>query len=317
MKRAHLVALRTTSILITMKTLSLITLFGLTAFTVFADKSELSAAKVKPVAATPAVDPTQAIKEGVQITEVGSMRALFVFAKGSEHVETRVTEAFSNVDFRVFPSPVIVKGRIAPQELQKIGNERYADMVVFTKLTSEEKAQLGSLHRFEVEACVQVYNPMSGELMASTTMLSTDEAKKEGKLLTHADPRTAERMATNVALDAAMKETIVKSLEKAHKLFVYEAQLRGVVDHQHLLDIMNYTAKLQGVYHARQISYDKPSGVAVIEIIGAPQVEPYWRAYLNNLPKHEIIIQNGKEPVIKLNTELRKKHGIDFEKTSK
>ena len=297
-----------------MKTLSLITLtLGFTAITVFADKGDPASPKVKPVPATRPIDDTQAIKEGVQITEIGSMRALFVFAKGSEHVETRVTEAFSNVDFRVFPSPVIVKGRIAPQELQKIGNERYADMVVFTKLTSEEKAQLGSLHRFEVEASVQVYNPMSGELMASTTVLSTDEAKKEGKLLTHPDPKAAERMATNVALDAAMKETIVKSLEKAHKMFVYEAQLRGVVDHQHLLDI----AKLQGVYHARQISYDKTSGVAVLEIIGAPQVEPYWRAYLNNLPKHEVILQKGKQPVIKLNSELRKKHGIDFEKVSK
>jgi|GEM_PF-1119396 len=301
-----------------MKTLSLITLaLGFTAITACADKGDPGSPKVKPVPATRPIDDTQAIKEGVQITEIGSMRALFVFAQGSEHVETRVTEAFSNVDFRVFPSPVIVKGRIAPQELQKIGNERYADMVVFTKLTSEEKAQLGSLHRFEVEASVQVYNPMSGELMASTTVLSTDEAKKEGKLLTHADPKTAERMATNVALDAAMKETIVKSLEKAHKMFVYEAQLRGVVDHQHLLDIMNYTAKLQGVYHARQISYDKSSGVAVLEIIGAPQVEPYWRAYLDNLPKHEVILQKGKKPVIKLNSELRKKHGIDFEQSNK
>lgn len=301
-----------------MKTLPLITLvLGLAATPAFADKGDGSAsAKSKPKAA-PEKDDTQILKEGVQITEVGTMRALFVFASGAEHLETRVTEAFTDVDFRVFPSPVVVEGRIDPTELQKIGTERHADMVVFTKINSDEKPSLANLRRFEVEASVQVYNPMSGELMVSTTVLSTDEAKKQGKTMTHADEKTAQRLATNIALDAAVKATITKALEKAHKLFVYEAQLRGVLDHQHMLDILNYTAKLEGVYHARQISYDKQSGLAVLEIIGAPQVESYWRAYLDNLPKHEIILQKGKEPVIKLNPELRKKHGIDFEKLGK
>lgn len=301
-----------------MKTLPLITLvLGLATMPALADKGEAAASTRSQQPATPERDDTQILKDGVQITEVGTMRALFVFAAGAEHLETRVTEAFANVDFRVFPSPVIVEGRIEPTELQKIGTERHADMVVFTRLSSDEKPALANLHRFEVEASVQVYNPMSGELMVSTTVLSTDEARKQGKTLTHADEKTAERLATHIALDAAVKATMTKVLEKAHKLFVYEAQLRGVLDHQHLLDILNYTAKLEGVYHARQISYDKQSGLAVIEIIGAPQVENYWRAYLNNLPKHEVILQKGKEPVIKLNSELRKKHGIDFEKLGK
>lgn len=302
-----------------MKRLPLLLLTSLLAVgTAFADKGDrTSAEKTKPESqpvpnAKGKDKGSNALKEGVQITEVGSMRALFVFAKGAEHLETRVTEAFSNVDFRVFPSPVVVEGRIDPTMLQKIGNERYADMVVFTKLGVEKKPSLGSMHRFEVEAIVQICNPMSGELMVSTTVLSSEEAKKQKKILAHADPITAERLATNIALDAAVKETITKALEKAHKLFVYEARLDLVLDHQHLLDILNYTAKLEGVYHVRQISYDKQSGVAVIEIIGAPQAETYWRAYLNNLPKHEIILQKGYKPVIKLNPELRKKHGIEF-----
>lgn len=262
-------------------------------------------------------DTLKNLKQGVQITEIGNTRAVFVFAEGAEHVETRVTEAFSNVDFRVFPSPVVVEGRIQPSALHKIGNERYCDMVVFTRLTTEEKPALGSLKRFDVEASVQVYNPMSEELMVSTTVRSSEEAKKQKKMLTHADEGEARRAATNIALDAAVTETITKVLEKAHKMIVHEAQLKGVLDHQHLLDILNYTAKLEGVYNVRQISYDKQTGLAVIEIIAAPQTEPYWRAYINNLPKHEILIQKGREPRVILNPELRKKHGIDFDRPRK
>ncbi len=304
-----------------MKTLALLALAtSLASGIALADKNADEASGSKPGHRSEAraeADSLATLKQGVQLTEVGNLRAVFVFAEGAQDAESRVTEAFSNADFRVFPSPVVVADRIKPKELQKIGDERYADLVVYTTLDSVEKPQLGSLHRYEVTAAVQVYNPMSEELMASTTIRSSDEARARKVTLSHADADEALHLATNIALDAAIKQTIVKTLEKAHKLLVHEAELKGVLDHEHLLEIINYTAKLAGVYHVRQISYDKPSGLAVIEIIGAPQTESYWRAYLNNLPKHEILLQKGHEPRVIINQELRKKHGIDFDKLDK
>ena len=219
------------------------------------------------------------IKEGVQITELGCMRATFVFDESAAPFETQVTEAFSDADFRVFSKGNIIQGRVEPKALHEIGNDRYADLVVYTTVSGREKPKLGNLSLYEAECTMQVYNPMSEELLVSET------ARMEGKR--HADPVVALRSATEGAVAAATKELILKTLEKAHKILVHEAQLKGVQDHQHLLEIMEYTAKLKGVYHVRQLTYDKTTGLAVIEIIGAPQTESFWRAYLNNLPKRE------------------------------
>lgn len=242
----------------------------------------------------------KSLKEGVQITELGCMRATFVFDAKAEALETRVTEAFSNADFRVFSKGNVIEGRVEPKALHEIGNDRYADLVVYTKVSGREKPKLGALSLVEAEATVQVYNPMSEELLVSHTV------RKDGER--HIDPEVAVRSAFESAVDAAVKEVIVKTLEKAHKILVHEAQLKGVQDHQHLLEIMEYTAKLKGVYHVRQMTYDKTTGLAVIEIIGAPQTESFWRAYLNNLPKREKWILNVQHIRIQQNEALRRKN---------
>lgn len=258
-------------------------------------------AENKPAPETRAeADFLKSLKEGVQITELGCMRATFVFDAKAEPFETRVTEAFSNADFRVFSKGNIIEGRVEPKTLHEIGNDRYADLVVYTKVSGREKPKLGQLHLVEAEATVQVYNPMSEELLVSHTM------RKDGER--HIDPEVALRSAFESAVDAAVKEAIVKTLEKVHKILVHEAQLKGVQDHQHLLKIMEDTAKLKGVYHVRQMTYDKTTGLAVIEIIGAPQTESFWRAYLNNLPKREKWEINVQHIRIQQNEALRRKN---------
>ena len=256
--------------------------------------------KAKPAEPRSEADFLKSIKAGVQITELGCMRATFVFDQNAEEFETRVTEAFSDADFRVFSKGNVIDGRVEPKALHEIGNDRYADLVVYTKVSGREKPKLGKLSLYEAEATVQVYNPMSEELLVSQTV------RKQGER--HVDEEVAMRTAYEAAVDTAVKEVIVKTLEKAHKILVHEAQLKGVQDHQHLLEIMEYTAKLKGVYHVRQLTYDKTTGLAVIEIIGAPQTESFWRAYLNNLPKREKWIITVKNVRIIQNTPLRQKN---------
>jgi hypothetical protein len=242
----------------------------------------------------------KSVKAGVQITELGCMRATFVFDEKAAAFETQVTEAFSDADFRVFSKGNNIQGRIEPKALHEIGNDRYADLVIYTTISGREKPSLGRLKLFEAEATIQVYNPMSEELLVSKTVRQQGER--------HADEVVALRTATEGAISSATKEVILKTLEKAHKILVHEAQLKGVQDNQHLLEIMEYTAKLKGVYHVRQMTYDKSTGLAVIEIIGAPQTESFWRAYLNNLPKREKWIIDVKHIRIVQNEKLRQKN---------
>ncbi len=270
------------------------------------EKNSGNATIQKPVENKPApesrdeADFLKAVKAGVQVTELGCMRATFVFDENAAEFETQVTEAFSDADFRVFSKGNVVQGRVEPKALHEIGNDRYADLVVYTTIAGREKPALGKLKLFEATCTMQVCNPMSEELLVSET------ARLEGKR--HADEVEALRSATEGAVAAATKELIMKTLEKAHKILVHEAQLKGVEDHQQLLQIMEYTAKLKGVYHVRQMTYDKTTGLAVIEIIGAPQTESFWRAYLNNLPKREKWIIDVKHIRIVQNEKLRQKN---------
>ena len=72
------------------------------------EKNSGNATIQKPVENKPApesrdeADFLKAMKAGVQVTELGCMRATFVFSENAAEFETQVTEAFSDADFRVF-----------------------------------------------------------------------------------------------------------------------------------------------------------------------------------------------------------------------
>lgn len=127
---------------------------------------------------------------------------------------------------------------------------------------------------------MQIYSPASGELLVTQTSRVTGERKS--------DPVEAERSAREKAVDAATKEAITKSLEKAHKIIIYQINVSKVSDRNHLLAIKEHLAKLQGVYMVREVTYDAKKGSALIEVIGSPITQAFWRAWLEKLPKTKI-----------------------------
>jgi hypothetical protein len=54
---------------------------------------------------------------------------------------------------------------------------------------------------------------------------------------------------------------------------------------------MNYMAKMKGVYHVRQLSFDPKTHVAEIEILAEPQSESFWRAWLDRMPRTRITVK--------------------------
>lgn len=271
------------------------------------EKNSGGTATIQMAAESPAVVESRAeaaflksLKEGVQITELGCMRAVFVFDESAADFETQVTEAFSDADFRVFSKSHIIQGVAQPKALNQIGMERSADLVIYTTLASREKPMLGKLHLYEATCTMRVYSPTSEELLVSET------ARLDGQR--HVDPIKAGRSATEAAVAAATKELIQKTLEKAHKILVHEAQIKGILDHNHLLKVMEYTARLKGVYHVRQLTFTPESRMAVIEIIAAPQTESYWRAYVENFPKYEDWNLRKENFQLAPNTALRQKN---------
>lgn len=254
--------------------------FGLAALFLGLGTLPLRAEKNKPFETTPAKDSAEQIQTGVQMTELGLMRALLVLDSTSLDSEKLIAQRLSEADFRVFPSAQVVTSRLSLQDIKALGKEGKADLLVYAVASARPKKAMGEFQLFEGEATVQIFSPATGELMVTHT------ARTTGTRTT--DAVDAERGAREKALDLAVKEAIVKSLEKAHKIMVYQAILTNVRNNTDLLFFMEYIAKLQGVYHVRRVSWDPKSGDAEIEIIASPKAESFWRAQIEAMPKRQV-----------------------------
>lgn len=251
-----------------------------------------------PFKTPPPVD-REALKEGVQITELGCSRVLIVLSPDATDVDKIAKQRFSDVHFRVFPSSIQLKEEdIEPKALHKMGNDRYADLVVHVQTSSRLRNKLGSLALYEGQSTVTVYDPQSEEIKVIHTARNDGERR--------ADEFEAERSAREQSADAAVSESIAKLLEVAHKSMLYEAEFVPVKDHTHLLRIFDYIREMEGVYHVRQMTFDQKSGRAVVEIIASPQTENYWRAHLEHWPDATDQKVGKKKPVrFKANREMR------------
>lgn len=236
-----------------------------------------------PTYPDPKPDEAGKLKVGVQITEVGCMRTLLLLDKASAPMEKLITQRLTEVDFRVFPSAHQVEAHLSAADMRKYGLEDKADLVLYATVKPRLKNTMGAFQLFEAEATVQLYSPVSGELIISQTDRDTGTR--------NTDPVEAERSATEKSLDLAVREAITRSLERAQKLIVHTATITSVKDDDQLLTIINYLQKMEGIYHVRQISFDRAKRVAIIEIIGSPRSENDWRAFLDRMPRTKIIVE--------------------------
>lgn len=259
-------------------TTSLAVGLSLTASTALvADTSAPTAGKEKPAA----TENRQRIKEGVQVTELGCMRVFITYDQEAAVLKPRIEQAFSDVDFRIFPANKIVAakpdGGLDMALVWKIDNLRQADLVFSASLKTTEKKALGNFKLYESVATVQLHNINSQELLATHT------SRKTGAR--NVDAQVAKRSAREAAMDDAVSKIIAKSLGKAHKVLVHEIQLTGIDNERQLLGVMEYMGRLTGTYHVRRMWFDPKARHAGIEVIGAPQTATFWRAYLDQMPR--------------------------------
>jgi hypothetical protein len=221
-----------------------------------------------------------ATRVNVQITEVGCMRTLLVLDKAVLPFENRISQYLSDVDYRVFPSAKSARSRFGSKEAKALGTSENADLVLYATASAREKKKLDDFVLYEGEATVQLWSAVSGELIATDTERVTGTRTS--------DVVEAARGAVEKAVDAATRSAVDKSLAKAQKMLVHEAVVVGVYTDNALLAIMEYMGKMDGVYHVRSLSFDKQAHEALIEIIGSPRSETYWRAYLENMPRTKV-----------------------------
>lgn len=219
----------------------------------------------------------------MQVTEMSCLRTLLVLDASSQAAEARLRQRLTEYDFRIFPAPRLVTGSPPPQEMAALGREAGADLVLHAAATTRELPPLDGFQIFEGESTVQIFSRVSGELLVSQT------ARAKGKRTS--DPVEARRSALEKAIDQAAGEAVRHSLARSHKILVHEAVLTHVYSESGLLALEEYIARMDGVYHVRRLQFDRARNEALIEIIGAPHSETFWRAYLEKMPKTKIDVR--------------------------
>lgn len=219
----------------------------------------------------------------VQITEIGCMRALLVLDEAAFPFEKQIAQRLTDVDFRLFPSARTTGSRFNSAQAKAFAKTENADLILYATVSAREKTRIEDFRLYEGDATVQVWGAVSGELLATHT------ARETGRRTT--DVLTAERGAIERSLDVATEAAIKKSLAKAHKILAHEAVIVNVFSESALLAIMEYMGRMEGVYHVRRLAFDRQTNEALIEIIGSPRSETFWRAYLEKMPKTQVVVQ--------------------------
>ncbi|MCB1092577.1 MAG: hypothetical protein KDL87_13665 [Verrucomicrobiae bacterium] len=244
-----------------------------------ADDGEKKDTSGKAPFETPKAEPTDKVRDAIQVTELGLMRTLVVFDEGIDDALVKiVNQRLSDVHFRVFESSTRTPKSGADNDaLRKLGEEAHADLVLHASVTPREKKAFGNAKLYEAEATVKFVSPVNGELMVTQTGRA-DGVRKF-------DAVEAERSATEKVLDAVVREAAVKALEKSNKIIIYEVEMANVPSNLHVLRIKDHIAKLQGVYHVREISYDPKELVSTLEVIGSPKMLTFLKAHIETMPK--------------------------------
>lgn len=234
----------------------------------------------------------------MRLSEMGLMRALLILGDGAQDLEPRVAQHFMDLDFRLFPSAQTGPAKLTPAEAIARGREADADLVLFAAATSRQKSKLEDFELHEAEATVQLFNAISGELLVTRTERATGKRTS--------DAVEAARCAREAAVDAAETAAIRQTLDRTHRLLVYEAVIVGVYTEEQLLGIIDHVRSLEGVAGVRRRSFNREAREALVEVIGAPRSEAVWRAHLEKMPK--LVVDLGYNP----NKDLRNKYPTWF-----
>lgn len=235
-------------------------------------------------AAQPAPGSLEDQQVRVQITEVGLLRTLVMVDEASTDMHQKLVAELIKRDFSVHESPQFASSGITTQEMSAAGEVAGADLVIYANVADQEIDNYAGGVRFSAKASIKVINRVTGR-----TLAWNDPEEIRGARSNKAD--RARNDARTKAINHGLKGAIEQILASAHKMVVHRAVIVNVFSDSALLAIMEYMGKMEGVYHVRRLEFDRKTNEALIEIIGSPRSQTYWRAYLEKLPKTKVNVQ--------------------------
>ena len=238
------------------------------------------------------------IQSGIRLTELGRMRVYLGLNQEAVAYEDQIHELLSDADFRLFPAQNFATGdRLDPEKLVQDASKRKADLVYYIKLKLEEEPAFLDLKLSSATVTSQLYNVVSGELVATTTVTKKGERTSQ-------DAKASETAGT-VGIKAAVESIMAKTLEKEGRALIHEAQFTAIASETEAARILVAAQKLEGVSYARQMWFDVATGSLGIELIGSPKTVNDWKKWLENLNLKE---EAQEEVKVVPNKGLREKY---------
>ena len=219
----------------------------------------------------------------IDIREIGLQRVLLLLDETALEVERPLGQLLSGHDFRLFTAAEIVRERPTADSMINRGDSHRANLILYAAAEERLKNAIEDFLLYEGEATLQVYSGTTGELLVSRT------TRADGVRST--DVTEARRSARERALTGAANDAVAHLVERAHRIMVYEVALVGVFSERALLAHKEYIARMDGVHHVRRLAFDRQANEALLEILGDPRSEAFWRAYLEQMPRTRISVQ--------------------------
>lgn len=234
------------------------------------------------VAAQPAPGSVEDQQSRVQITEVGLLRTLVMVDESSTDMHQKLVNELIKRDFSVHESPQYAGTGITTQEMAAAGEAANADLVIYANVTDQQIDNYAGGVRYSAEASIKVINRVTGR-----TLAWNDPEEIRGARSNMAD--RARKDARTKAINHGIKGAVEQILASAHKMVVHRAVLVNVFTESDLLAKMESIARLPEIYHVRRVEFDRKTHEALVEIIGAPRSETFWRAHIEqNMPKTKL-----------------------------
>lgn len=227
--------------------------------------------------------PAQAPADGevrVRITEQSLLRTLVITDEASRDIEQYFVRALVDRDFAVQEDSEYAANMNATQ-MKAAGERANADLVIHATVEDRKLDSYGGTHVYRAQATVRAVNRATGE-----TLSISPAGFVRGSRSSNED--IARENARNAAIEKGVGEALKTLMARAHRMMVYRIVLVGVYSEASLLEKMEHINEMEGIYYVKRLEFDRKTNEALLEAIGTPASQAFWRTHIEQMPKTKL-----------------------------
>ncbi|HYC72191.1 MAG TPA: hypothetical protein VEB66_13340 [Opitutaceae bacterium] len=219
---------------------------------------------------------------GIRITEQSLLRTLVITDEASRDIEQHFVRALVERDFAVQEDTEYPSRPLNAAAMKEAGERANADLVIYATVEDRKLDSYGGTHVYRAQSTIRAVNRATGE-----TLSINPPGFVRGQRSSSED--IARENARNAAIEKGVDEALKTLMARAHRMMIYKVALVGVFSETQLLKHMEDIGKLKGVYYVKRLEFDRRTNEALLEVIATPGSQAFWRAYVEQMPKVQLL----------------------------